>query len=209
MNLSLSLFDDEPEPERSSSSTEKNGDSAYETPPLVHKTEAEANKTADSEPGPLFVVDHQAPELDPEAVCPSQPDDHHVLAFTAVCRAAGIEHPALTPISVGTILSGDGKRTLPGRRAYDRSLFSALANLILRGVESDRPPLTPERWRDAGEHAGDWLLCERLAALEKEKGQVELADVERINGEIHARCAAGMSRGATTAHCGDGLEVAA
>lgn len=174
-------------PEPSSSSTYENGGSAYETPPLVHKTEAGADKTLDSEPGPVFFVDPALADPNPETdiVCPSMPDDHHVLAFVARCRSFGIEHPALVPIAVGTSLSRDGKSTVPGWRSFDRQACAQLANLILRGIYSDRPHLTPERWRDAGEHAGDWLLCERLAALEKEKGQVELADVERISAGIY------------------------
>lgn len=145
-NLTLSLFgDDEPEPE------------------------CEAlDVTPDVTPVPVnfshpFSDDEKS--TDPEAVCPSLPDDHHVLAFVACCRAAQIEHPALTPESVGTILSGNGKQQLPGRRAYDRAACSRLANLILRGVESDVPRVAPERWREAGQAAPAWWAGRQKAEV--------------------------------------------
>lgn len=130
-NLALSLFDD-PEPEV------VHPLATDETPKVDEFSETPENSST------------------PEAVCPSLPDDHHVLAFVACCRAAQIEHPALTPESVGTILSGNGKQQLPGRRAYDRAACSRLANLILRGVESDVPRVAPERWREAGQAAPAW-----------------------------------------------------
>jgi hypothetical protein len=109
-------------------------------------------------------VQNLSPVSEAESVCPSEPDDHHVLAFVAVCRAAGIDHPALTPVDVGTILLG-GKR-LVGRRAFDRAQLASLANHILRGLASDRPRVTPERWREAAEAAPQWLTCERIAAAQ-------------------------------------------
>jgi len=101
------------------------------------------------------------------AVQPAGNDDHHPLAFAAVCRHLGIDHPALTPTSVGAILSGDGKRTLPGARRYDARELARLANHILRSIASDRPTMTPERWREAADAAPDWLTCEKIVAAQK------------------------------------------
>lgn len=79
---------------------------------------------------------------DPDAqVLASLPDDwRHALAFVAVCRAAGIDDPALRPTS------SEG-----GMNQFSRVHLSRLANRLLRGVESDRPAMTPERWAEAAQ----------------------------------------------------------
>lgn len=170
MNLSLSLFDDE---------QEHWGAAPHGAEPVDEVAPAAPESVRPCATNEAEVVD------EPESVCPSEPDDHHVLAFVAVCRHLGIEHPALTPQSVGTILSGDRTRTLPGRRAYDRAECARLANLILRGLESAAPRLTPERWREAGEAAYSYALCNRLAAVEREKGAVTTEDLMRVSGELN------------------------
>lgn len=76
---------------------------------------------------------------------PGQPNatSNHVLAFVAACKSAGLTDPALKPVTVSGI----------GRCDYDVVELSRLANELLRGVRSDRPELTPARWKEAGEIA--------------------------------------------------------
>lgn len=66
--------------------------------------------------------------------------DPHPLAFAGVCRSVGLSDPALEPISISDV----------GRRQYDEREMARLANEHLTGVRSDRPKMTPERWREAG-----------------------------------------------------------
>lgn len=160
MNLSLSLFDDEPEPDRASSSTEGNGEFLNRNPANVNENGPIVHKTADLASEPFFDADRPEPHtpfdwavLRPERQ-PATVADAHPLAFVAVCRAAGIEHPALTPIATDP----------SGARRFEAKPLQRLANLILRGVESDRPEVTPERWREAGGRAAAWWTERKVAA---------------------------------------------
>lgn len=65
--------------------------------------------------------------------------DHLLLAFVAQARHHGHTDPALTPISVDSA----------GRRLFDEVEVTRFANELLRGVRSDRPAMTPERWSEA------------------------------------------------------------
>lgn len=73
--------------------------------------------------------------------------DVHPLAFVAVCVEAGITHPALVPVVTH-------RKT--GRRRFDAAGLRRLANLILTGVASEHPEVTPDRWRAAGDRAAAW-----------------------------------------------------
>lgn len=64
----------------------------------------------------------------------------NALAFIAVARTAGVEHPSLEPIGVDKA----------GARQFDLRAVKRLANKYRRGVESDRPELnTAEDWGEA------------------------------------------------------------
>lgn len=56
--------------------------------------------------------------------------DHHAHAFAAVARCYAPDHPALV-------------------RPLDPVALARFANEVLRGVASDRPALTPQRWAQA------------------------------------------------------------
>lgn len=63
----------------------------------------------------------------------------HAYAFVAQARKHGAKDPSLTPVVVSAA----------GRREFDVLELSRYANELLRGVRSDRPALTPERWGEA------------------------------------------------------------
>lgn len=67
--------------------------------------------------------------------------DPTALAFAAVAIHAGIKDPALAPTRIDTA----------GCRFFDERELSRLANELLCGVRSDKPKMTPERWRLATE----------------------------------------------------------
>lgn len=75
--------------------------------------------------------------------------DPHPLAFVAVCRRAGVLDAALAPVSVGEIPTGDQKGKRPGARRFDVEALAGLAQRLL----GDDAPMTPERWRRAGQAA--------------------------------------------------------
>ncbi len=63
----------------------------------------------------------------------------HSYAFVAQARKHGQADPALTPLKVSPA----------GRREFDLAELARYANELLRGVRSDRPAMTPERWAQA------------------------------------------------------------
>jgi len=63
----------------------------------------------------------------------------HAYAFVAQARKHGQADPALTPVKVSPA----------GRREFDMAELARYANELLRGVRSDRPGMTPERWAQA------------------------------------------------------------
>lgn len=63
----------------------------------------------------------------------------HLLAFVAQARHHGHTDPALEPIRVDSA----------GRRLFNETEIVRFANELLRGVRSDRPAMTPERWAQA------------------------------------------------------------
>jgi hypothetical protein len=65
--------------------------------------------------------------------------DADLLAFVAQARHYGHTDPSLTPVAV----------TEARRRIFDELEVIRFANELLRGVRSDRPRMTPERWREA------------------------------------------------------------
>lgn len=70
----------------------------------------------------------------------NEADLANALAFIAVARTAGVEHPALEPIGVDKA----------GARQFDLRAVKRLANKYRRGVESDRPEFkTAEDWGEA------------------------------------------------------------
>lgn len=71
------------------------------------------------------------------------------LAFAAVAVGKGIKDPALAPTRIDTA----------GCRFFDERELARFANEQLCGIRSDKPTVTPERWRLATEklRAGDGL----------------------------------------------------
>lgn len=163
--LTLSLFDDEPEPVAKAPDSNVQNLSPVAKAPFSGDEKSVGTPEAeviDLSPGDNFALAADRPEphtpfdwavLRPERQ-PATVADAHPLAFVAVCRAAGIEHPALTPIATDP----------SGARRFEAKPLQRLANLILRGVESDRPEVTPERWREAGGKAAAWWAERKVAA---------------------------------------------
>lgn len=75
--------------------------------------------------------------------------DPVALAFAAVAVGKGFQDPALAPTRIDTA----------GCRFFDERELSRFANEMLCGVRSDKPTMTPERWRLATEkvRTGDGL----------------------------------------------------
>lgn len=69
--------------------------------------------------------------------------DANMYAFVAQARHHGHTDPSLTPVRVSAA----------GRREFDVLELSRFANELLRGVRSDRPAMTPERWAEASAKA--------------------------------------------------------
>lgn len=63
----------------------------------------------------------------------------HAFAFVAQARKSGSTDPSLTPVQVSPA----------GCREFDLDELARYANELLRGVRSDRPAMTPERWGEA------------------------------------------------------------
>lgn len=65
--------------------------------------------------------------------------DPHPYAFIAQARHHGHTDPCLEPVAI----------TEGGRRLFNEIEVIRFANELLRGVRSDRPGMTPERWAEA------------------------------------------------------------
>lgn len=65
--------------------------------------------------------------------------DLHAYAFAAVARYYGHADSALSPCFIST----------SGRRQHNLTELTRFANELLRGVRSDRPAMTSERWGEA------------------------------------------------------------
>lgn len=73
----------------------------------------------------------------------------NALAFIAVARTVGVEHPALEPIGVDKA----------GARQFNLLAVKRLANKYRRGVESDRPEFkTTKDWGEAIKAVHAWAL---------------------------------------------------
>lgn len=67
----------------------------------------------------------------------------HAYAFVATARHYGHTDRALAPVRVSAA----------GRQEFDEAELARFANELLRGVRSDRPAMTPERWAEASAKA--------------------------------------------------------
>jgi hypothetical protein len=129
--LSLSLFDLEPEEVTAAS-----------TPPPISAHIPGFEKACPETQEALVTMVQVAHQAATEGRLPGQVTkfDPHPLAFVGVCRSVGLTDSALESVSISGV----------GRRQYDERELARLANEHLTGIRSDRPSMTPERWREAG-----------------------------------------------------------
>lgn len=79
--------------------------------------------------------------IDDGTLQPQRPQEAsvHALAFAAIALRHGHTDKSLTPIHKNTA----------GQNFFDERELARYANWLLRGVRSDRPTMTPERWAEA------------------------------------------------------------